>query len=107
MRILVVKVPHDNDPKQTWMIAYVLPFAPVAATNFGANGDFISLQLTVPKTPREKQAQEIFKNYVNKVAKDMKKPVYETYHSAEDIVATGHRGMSMVWVTDHTKERET
>jgi hypothetical protein len=107
MRILVLKMPHDNDPKQTWMVAYVLPFAPIAATNFGAGGDFISLGLTVPKTAREKQAQDIFRAHVATIAKDMKKPVYETYHSAEDIVATGHRGMSMVWVTDHTKERET
>lgn len=104
MRVLVVKVPHEDSDRFTWMIGYSLPFTPVGACNYGSEGDVVSLHLTVnPKTPRELKAQEIFEHHVMKVAKGMNKRVSTTYHSPENIVATGHRGMTLSWVTDHTK----
>jgi hypothetical protein len=106
MRILVVKVPHDWNDRYTWMVAYSLPFTPVAAANFGAEGDFVSLHLTVPKTAREEKAQDVFRAHVNKIGHDMHKNVYETYHSPEDIVACGAPGMSLSWVTDHQTKGE-
>jgi hypothetical protein len=102
MRILVVKVPHEEGDRYTWMVAYSLPFTPVGACNYGCEGDVVNLHLTVnPKTPREVKAQDIFADHVKKVAESMNKRVSTTYHSPENIVATGHRGMSLSWVTDH------
>lgn len=106
MRILVVKVLHKEGDRYTWMVAYSLPFTPVAAANFGANGDYVSLHLTVPKTAREENAQEIFGNHVRKIAADMHKNVYETYHTPEDIVNCGTPGMTLSWLTDHKQKGE-
>lgn len=91
------------------MVAYSLPFTPVGACNYGSEGDTVSLHLTVPKTARERQAQDIFRDHVNRIARSMKHPVsiYETYHSPEDIVAAGYPGMSLSWVTDHVTKGAT
>lgn len=104
MRILIVKVPHEGKARYTWMVAYSLPFTPIGACNFGAEGDFVSLHLTVPKTPREEKAQEIFRHYVEQVANDMKKAVHVTLHSTEAVVAVAAPGMSLSWMTDHRKK---
>lgn len=104
MRVLVIKVPHNNSDRFTWMIGYSLPFTPVGACNYGSEGDVVYLHLTYPKTHREAQAQGIFANHVRKVADGMHKNVQETYHSPEDIVAAGHRGMELKWLTDHVRK---
>lgn len=106
MRILVVKVSHEKSDRFTWMVAYSLPFTPVAACNYGARGDFVSLHLTVPKTAREEKAQEIFGNHVRKIAAGMKRNVWETYHTPEDIVNCGTPGMTLSWLTDHKQKGE-
>jgi len=103
MRILVVKVPHDNSDRFTWILAYSLPFTPVGACNYGSEDDVVYLHLTYPKTHREAQAQGIFANHVRKIAADMHKNVSESYHKPDDIVSCGHRDMSLSWLTDHTK----
>lgn len=106
MRVLIVKVPHEKSDRFTWMVAYSLPFTVVGACNYGSEGDIVSLQLTYPKTHREAKAQEIFADHVRKIAADMGKNVDTTYHKPEDIVACGHRNMSLSWITDHTQKGE-
>jgi hypothetical protein len=103
MRILIVSVPHKEGDRYLWKVAYVLPFAPVGACNYGSNGDVVTLQLVVAKNPREAQAQEIFVNHVHKVAEGMHKNVQQVYVSQEQVVACGTPGLSLSWLTDHTK----
>lgn len=106
MRVLVVKVPHEDSDRFTWMIGYSLPFTPVGACNYGSNGDVVTMQLVVPKTPREKQAQEIFMNHVKKIAHEMHKNVQQVYVGSEQVVACGHPEMSLSWLTDHRQKGE-
>jgi len=106
MRVLIVKVPHEKNDRYTWMVAYSLPFTVVGACNYGAAGDCVTMQLTVPKTPREEKAQEIFVNHVQKIANDMHKNVQQVYVAPEAVVACGYAGMSLSWLTDHVKKGE-
>lgn len=106
MRILIVTVPHEGHDRYTWHLGYVLPFAPVGACNYGSNGDVVTMQLVVPKTPRERQAQEIFANHVKKIAHGMHKNVQEVYVSSEQVVACGHPHMELSWLTDHQTKEE-
>lgn len=106
MRVVIVKVPHEGNDRCTWMLAYSLPFTPVGACNYGSAGDVVSLQLTVPKTRREGMAQQIFVNHVQKIANDMHKNVQQVYVAPEAVVACGHAGMTLSWLTDHTSKGE-
>lgn len=101
MRILIVKVPHGDRPVDTWMVAYSLPFTVVGTCNYGSQGDLVTLELTLPHTAREQQAQEIFSNHVGKIAADMGKNVHVTVRKPEDIVARAYPQMSLSWLTDH------
>lgn len=103
MRVLIVTVPHEGHDRYTWKICYSLPFAPIGACNYGSNGDIVTMQLVVPKTPRERQAQEIFMDHVKKIADGMHKNVQQVLVSSEQVVACGHPGMSLSWLTDHKK----
>lgn len=107
MRILIVKVPHENSDRYTWLLAYVLPFLPVGACNYGSAGDVVTMQLTVVRNPREAKAQEIFVNHVKKVADGMHKNVQQVYVSQEAVVACGHAGLQLSWLTDHVQHANT
>ena len=106
MRILVGKFLHENDPKFTWFVAWVLPFTPVGACNYGSAGDVVSMLLTVVKTPREATAQNIFVAHVKQVAEEMHKNVHSVTVSSEDVVSAGVPGLSLSWLTDHTKRED-
>jgi hypothetical protein len=106
MRVLIVKVPHEGNDRYTWILAYSLPFTPVGACNYGSAGDCVTMQLTIPKTPREEKAQEIFVNHVKKIAEEMHKNVQQVYTSRENVIRCACPSMSLSWLTDHQTKGE-
>jgi hypothetical protein len=107
MRLLILETPIYNAESrfEMWAVAYVLPFAAVGAARYGP-GDMVTLRLVDEKecTPREMAGRSILQKHTETIAQEMSKPVILEEHCRRiEIDTYCARGVTLKWLTDHTK----